>query len=305
MRLAFAALSSLALLAAPTLGAQPPAPLLVLRMPAGTRALALGGAAVAVTDAEAVFNNPAQLTNGRGVAIGAQRWGAGASLVSAAVAIAASPGGLGFGVQHLDYTTTCDACAGEPTVEGALGRRLAAPAATSVATLGFGRELDGVRVGIAGKVAEQRLPDVRAAAAAVDVGIAKQVGPVWLGLAAQNVGGALRLGPAGRWQLPRKTTVGAAVDFYPLGPLDVGASAAVAFEEGGEVVPGGGIEIGYSPLEGYSGALRAGVRRVVGDDVGPLSLGAILTRDRFSLEYAYQAIEAPGELHRVGIRFRP
>ena len=305
MRLAFAAVFALTLLAAPTLDAQSPAPPLVLRLPAGTRALALGGAAVAVTDAEAVFNNPAQLANGRGVASGGQRWGAGASLVSAAVAIAASPGGLGFGVQHLDYTTTCDACAGEPTVEGALGRRFAAPAATTVATLGFGRELHGVRVGLAGKVAEQRLPAVRAAAAAVDVGAAKQVGPVWLGVAAQNLGGALRLGPASRWQLPRKTTVGAAVDFYPFGPLDLSASAAVAFEEGGEIVPGGGVEIGYAPLEGYAGALRAGVRRVVGDDVGSLSLGAILTRDRLSLEYAYQAIEAPGELHRIGIRFRP
>jgi len=306
VRLAPVIIAALAALAsAVPATAQSPAPPLVLRMPTGTRALAMGDAAVAVTDAEAVFHNPAQLTNGRGIALGAQRYGGGASLATMAVALTAAPGGLGIGVQHLSYHAACADCGGVATTESGLARRAAFTASATVATVGFGRDVDGVRVGVAGKVVEQQLPGVRAAAAAVDVGVARQVGPVMLAVAAQNLGGALRLGPAGTWELPRRATAGASVDFVPLGPFDLAASAAVAFHDDGEVVPGGGLELAYTPLEGYTIAGRVGLRRVVGDDVGPVSLGAMLARDRLALEYAYQPLDAAGDLHRLGVRVRP
>jgi hypothetical protein len=65
------------------------------------------------------------------------------------------------------------------------------------------------------------------------------------------------------------------------------------------------VELGYTPLEGYTIAGRVGARRVLGGDVSPLSLGAVLARDRIALEYAFQPLDGVGDVHRVGLRLRP
>ena len=72
-------------------------------------------------------------------------------------------------------------------------------------------------------------------------------------------------------------------------------------------MPGGGVEVGYSWLEGYSVALRGGARHVPGGGVSPLTLGGALSRDRVTIEYAFQPGDAaaPGHVHRAGLRLRP
>ena len=279
----------------------------VLRLPAGTRALALGDAGVALADVDALFQNPAQLAVARGLAGGGSRWGGGATLLSVALALPVAPGGLGLGVQHLDYTTPCVACGARTSAgEGALAFDAGPIASASVLTLGFGRDVDGVRVGVAGKWIEQRLADARGTALVADVGVARRVGWATVAASAQNLGTRLRFadGRPSR-DLARRATLGVATEGRWVGPLDLSASAQLAYLDGNELVPGAGLELGYSPIEGYAVAGRVGVRRTLGDGVGPVSLGAAVVRDRVTLEYAFQPVDAPGALHRVGLRLRP
>ena len=303
-----AALLSLALLPllAGAAAAQPGGPP-VLRGPASTRALAMGDAGVALAAVDALCRNPAQLAVARGLAGGASRYGGGATLLSVALALPMAPGGLGLGVQHLDYTAGCAACAASlGTGEGALGTDAGPAASASVLTLGFGREVDGVRVGVAGKWVEHRVADTRGGALAVDVGVARRVGWATVAASAQNLGTRLRYAHGLAAQdLQTRATLGVATEGRWVGPLDLAASAALSYLDGGDLVPGAGLELGYSPVEGYAVAGRVGARRAIGDGVGPLSLGAALSRDRVTVEYAFQPLDAPGALHRVGLRLRP
>ncbi|HEX6631643.1 MAG TPA: hypothetical protein VF048_11140 [Gemmatimonadaceae bacterium] len=280
---------------------------ILLRIPAGVRAASLGGAGAAVTDAEAVFHDPAQLAGARGVALGVQRYGGGATLGSIAVALPFAPGGLGVGVQLLEYESPCLACpAALPEAERELARGDGLPASAMVASLGFGRTVSGVRVGATAKWAEQRISPRRGGAAAVDVGVGYDVGPVALAVAARNLGGRLAVGiPTGHRELPRSATAGAALDRMPLGPLDLEAAADVTVYDGGWVTAGGGVELGYTPLEGYTYALRAGVRHVPRGGPSPVTLGVALSRDRLGVEYAFEPMDGPGAVHRIGVRLRP
>lgn len=263
----------------------------------------MGDAAVASSDPEAVFYNPAGLMQARGVEVGVQRYGRGATMGSMAVAIPFAPGGLGIGVQLLDYGAYCTDCDDAVVSrEGALaGARGAFPASAMAASIGFGRTLFGVRVGATARYIEQRIPSARDGAIAADIGASRRVGPIDVALAVQQLGGRLELAGK-RWELPRRATVGAQFDRLPAGPFDIAGSAALSLLAGGDVTVGGGVEIGYTPLDGYTIAGRAGLRSVPAGDVGPLSLGLALVRDRIQLEYAFQPLPGPDDLHRVGLR---
>lgn len=287
-------------------GAKAPAAPILGWLPASTRALAMGDAAVASTDPEAVFYNPAGLGQARGVEVGAQRYGRGATVGTMAVALPFAPGGLGLGVQLLDYGVGCSGggCGSGAVVprEGALATaRGPLPASALAATLGFGRTVAGVRVGASARYVEQSVPDGRDGALAADLGAAMTFGPVDVGLAVQQLGERIELAGE-RWPLARRATLGAAFDDLPAGPFDVAGSAALSLLAGGDVTVGGGVEVGYTPLDGYTVAGRAGLRHVPGGDVGPLSLGLALVRDRIQLEYAFQPLPGAGDLHRVGLR---
>jgi hypothetical protein len=208
-----------------------------------------------------------------------------------------------MGVQLLDYGVSCAGCAGAvASAEGVLGApRGPLPASALVATMGFGRTLFGVRLGASARYVEQRIPDGRDGALAADVGAAMTFGPVDVGLAVQQLGGTIDLAGE-RWPLARRATLGAAFDRLAAGPFDIAGSAAVALLAGGDVTVGGGVEVGYTPLDGYTVAGRAGLRNASGGDVGPLSLGLALVRDRIQLEYAFQPLPGTEDLHRLGLR---
>ena len=260
----------------------------------------MGGAAVAVTDAAAVLHNPALLASARGLEVGAQRYGRGATLGSLAGAIAYAPGGLGFGIELLDHRVTCAGCAlALPVREADLTTRGGLPGSGIAATLGFGRTVHGVQVGASARYVEQRIPDERDGTLSADVGAAYDVGPVTLGLAVHDIGGTLSL--AGRdWSLPRRATLGAAVERLQIGPLDLAAAGDLSLLTSGEIAVGAGAELGYMPLDGYTVAGRLGLRHAPGGDVGPISLGAMARRDRIALEYAWQPLDG-ASLHRIGL----
>jgi len=83
---------------------------------------------------------------------------------------------------------------------------VAVPSSTA-ASLGLSTVVHDIRVGIAGKYAEERSSQARAGRGAVDLGLAQDVWGGTLALAVQNIGPRLRLGDR-RASLPLRTTLG-------------------------------------------------------------------------------------------------
>jgi hypothetical protein len=77
----------------------------------------------------------------------------------------------------------------------------------------------------------------------------------------------------------------------------------VTVREGWTAV-GGGLEMGYSWIEGYNVALRVGARRTESPSEHPLALGAAFTADRLTVEYAVQFFEGGRAANGVTIRWR-
>ena len=287
---------------------EPPA----ARLPAGTRALAMGGAFVVGRGSETIFYNPAQLALQAGVSASVQRYEA-ASTHAALSAANALGGrfGYGVGVTMVEYSTTpaflpppCNVC---DVIHGGI-----VPASSLTATVGASARVIGVRWGLAAKYIGEHIEDARHGTVAVDVGAAKEIGLFAVGVSAQNLGADFDVTPRGlgvstaRAELPRRATLGAAIGGYAIGTwLDLGGNAAVTVLRDGFVVPMGGGELSYAPLEGWAIDLRAGVRRVrSGSGERPLTLGGGVTLDRFSLDYAMETFTGGVTAHRVGVRVR-
>ncbi|MFI5227485.1 MAG: hypothetical protein ACHQWU_00365, partial [Gemmatimonadales bacterium] len=85
--------------------------------------------------------------------------------------------------------------------------------------------------------------------------------------------------------------------------LDFLATAGVTGYGNGFLSPAGGLEMGYSWLDGYSIALRGGARRPERGE-GPLTAGAGFTMDRLSIDYALDTSTRGRVAHRLGLRIR-
>jgi len=68
--------------------------------------------------------------------------------------------------------------------------------------------------------------------------------------------------------------------------------------------PAGGVEVGYSWIEGYNVTLRAGVRRPLTSREQPIAIGAALAADRLTVEYGVQFFENAHPSHLVTVRWR-
>lgn len=275
----------------------------VLQLPASVRASGFGNAYVGVRDPEAVFYNPAQLGVRPGVAMSVARYGS----VSTAGAVASSyifgPVGFGIGAQFLDYHAAAPGYPGAAPNGEQLLTRGPFSASSLVGVMAFELAYKGVRWGATGKVADDRVANARDGVLLADVGAAKEVGPVSVGVTVQNLGASPRM--IGRSAaLPTRATVGAAFGGYPVGPLDLATSAAVSVRRGGRVSPAGGVELGYMPIDGVVFAGRVGGRLPEKNAEAPLTLGASFTFDRLSIDYGFEPYQGRGSAHRVGIRIR-
>ncbi|GLC24012.1 hypothetical protein [Roseisolibacter agri] len=300
-----AAVAALALVASAAAAQDTGAPL-VLRLPVSTRALAMGGGQPVAVDAESQLYNPALLAWSRGASAQGQRWGAASTMGVLASTLSALRGTTGLAVQYLDYGATAG---GLPDATrdatGALPTRGPVTASSLAASIGYARPMLGVRAGAVLRYAEERLGAARDGTVSADVGLAKGFlfDNVVVGLAVQHLGAGLQLAGA-RAPLPTRVTLGLSGAGYPLNPwLDVGASAAVSVLRGGEVAVAGGGELSLVPLQGYAITARVGARRTLAPGERPVTAGFGLTRDRVSLDYAYEPFVAR-DAHRIGLRVR-
>ena len=292
------------------------------QLPASTRALAMGGSYVAARGSETVFYNPAQVGLQAGVATSVERYESASTHVALSAANALGGRfafGYGVGVSYLTYYTTpvsvsppCPDCRDDLLARGTT------PASSLAGTLAANMRAFGTRWGAAVKYLGEQRETSRAGGFALDVGAARDianlplVNTITVALAAQNLGADFDLPLRGvaraesRAELPTRGTLGAYTSGYALGTwVDVSAQAAVSVLRDGFVSPSAGAELSYVPLDGWALDLRAGLRRPPeGSGERPLTLGAGVSLDRFSLDYAFQSFGGSGQAHRVGIRVR-
>ncbi|MGZ8379755.1 MAG: hypothetical protein ACXW0Z_21215 [Gemmatirosa sp.] len=295
---------ALALPASPLAAQQADAPL-VLRLPVSTRALAMGGAQPIAQDAESQLFNPALLAWGRGASAQGQRYGAASTMGVLASTLATLGGTTGLAVQYLDYGAAAGDLAAVRDATGALSTRGPVTASSLAASLGYARPMLGVRAGATVRYAEERIGAARDGTVSVDLGLARgfMSDNVVAGLAVQHLGEGLRLQRT-RAALPTRVTLGLSGASYPVNPwLDVGASAAVSVLRGGALAAAGGVEASLVPLPGYAITARMGGRRTLAPGERPVTAGLGFTRDRLSVDYAYEPFVAR-DAHRVGLRVR-
>jgi hypothetical protein len=286
-------------------------------LPAGARTLALGNVGVAGRDDDALFFNPAQLAVARGMSASAERYSANSGGGALSAITAFNGGGVGVGMSTVEY----DAPGGSfPATRGTLLTAGPATGASTEAIVGLSQVVKGLRVGAAGKYVNDQVADTRVGRAAVDVGVSKDVFRyATVGLAVQNIGkdmalpcpGAVNCGflPSGGssggsaiTHLPLRTTLGIAAA-GPVGIFDIAATAAASAIRKDFFVPAGGAEVGYSWLDGYNIAVRAGVRRPLPGERA-LTAGAGFRMDRLTIDYALETFDNGRAGHRLGLRIR-
>lgn len=277
-------------------------------MPASTRAVALGGAGVAlVGDAAALFANPAGLATVRRVALETayERYLAGTALSVAAMAIRFGRFNWGLGAQALDYgsepeiipDTTTGGRRGTPT--GALFSAVDVLAATSLVYrhgfLAFGGTAKYARQAIGGTAADAWAGDLGVALAVFDI--------MAFGVAVRNLGGDFGSGA----RLPRRAAMGLTLNYTdPQGTFRLLTTGEAQWGGGTTWILGaeGGVVVGGLAGAGLVG--RVGWARRP-DDVAssPFSFGAGVVIGRLQVDYAYRGFETLGTTHRVGLRWTP
>lgn len=283
--------------------------MLVLESPTSTEAMAYGNAPDLFSQSPALlFFNPALLGQTSGAEGGLQRYGGEGTLATLVGAGAFQGGGFAVGLQYMRYGTELPLPGAQDLQsvaisEGAVG------VTEIVGSVGYGRDLLGLKVGAALKYVEQSLDGRRDEGIAVDLGLATDLGPLMVSLVGRNFGADLEIddvvsGATTRLELPSLIAVGASTDGFEVGPLDMLLTTQVSRRRDGEVVPAGGVEVSYWPLSGYTFRLRGGLQRVVDDARSPFTVGAAVTGDDITIEYAFQSFDGGGGAHRFGLRWR-
>ena len=313
----FALVALVSVMFPPSVSAQ--APLvgpLVLTLPATPRTAALGNAWVAGRNPEVIFYNPAQLVGGGTTAfdLSLMHFGPDANMVTFGSAYASGKWSttLGWGVQYLRFRS--DPNAPYPYTEDTLLSRGQTKGSSALFVVGGGILYKGFRAGASGKFAAESVTSatttfgqgpVNFSALVADIGVSR---PIFTGTAAmsiQNIGGDPEDDPeddARKIPMPRQVLAGWSTQ-RGLGPFDVGLTGQVAFRHEWTGF-GGGVDIGYSWIEGYSFQLRAGIRRPETDAAHPFSFGAAFTADRLTVEYGVQLFEGGRAANGVTIRWR-
>lgn len=286
----------------PTLEGIPGTPPKVLSLPASVRAMALGGAYMMnAGHADALFYHPALLTGASGFGLEIQRWSERASASAASAAVGWLGGGVGIGLQTLQTSLPGFHV---PEGQAILLSGGALPMSERVATVGYARRLFGVQLGVAGKLVEERLGAASSTTVLMDVGAARSLGPITLGLTVQDLGNDAFQMDGGFG--PARVVLGAGSYGRPVGPLDVGFTAALSHGRDDFRV-GGGLEFGYWPVNGRTFVARVGLQTTPEGDEGvnPFTFGLAFWGDDLVLEWAYQGLgDLGGNTHRFGVRWR-
>jgi len=295
----------------------PYAPIILL-VPAGPRTLAMGNTGVTSRDDDALFFNPAMLAVARGMSASYEHYSDRVNGGSLSSVTRFNTGGIAVGMSMLDYRP---AIATFPTTRASLGA--VGPDQTSIeAVAGIAQVFKGYRIGAAGKFAQDAGNGVQLSRVALDLGVSKDYFQGYtFGLAVQNLAKPISVqctlistcstfgspepavtGGITEANLPIRTTLGVSTT-KQVGEFDLLATAALGMYRINFFAPSGGAELGYSWLDGYSIAVRAGLRRPTPGEAA-FTAGAGFNVDRLSIDYAMETLDASHVAHRIGLRIR-
>jgi hypothetical protein len=293
-----------AVLALPAAAQEPAAGPVVLLLPVSPRLTGLGGASN--RDDYSIFYNPARIapTNGIGIAFG--RYGFNGT--SAAVANTAKVGSLnlGWGLEMAQFRASTNAP--YPFTPADLAFDGTRPTISLAADVAAEYTLKRFSLGVGVKFAEDRVdatnnfPSVAPPSAIqrnlmlADVGATHAL---WGGTAEVAV---LNIGDRSSYPTPTIAKLGFSRSLSTR-QLDF-LFAADATEHDGWYGGGGGAEMGWGWIEGWSIALRAGARRPESAEQRPMTVGATLNADRLALDYALEFFEGNRYAHILAVRWR-
>ncbi|MEK9507353.1 hypothetical protein V3331_16190 [Gaopeijia maritima] len=302
-RLALLAVLALATLPSAARAQAPERGPVVVDLAFGARGLGMGGAfQTDAGDPDAVFVNPALAAQAGGFSLGAQRFDTESTAFSISTARAWYGGGIFGGIRHLDA-----AGATAPGLHtGGIDPLLAGGgtgASETALTLGYGRELFGLRTGVSTSWLQQRYGASNAATFSFDLGVSTDLGPGTVHLAARNLGSATTWG-AREVELPSTVAAGWGAYGRQLGPLDWGGAVTAARRADGEWTYGGGLEFGYWPVRGRTFMARIGAQSVPDTDASPLTFGGSYLGDELVIDYAFQAVDGFDGVHRITLGWR-
>jgi hypothetical protein len=297
--------------AAMPLPAQSSGPLALL-LPVSARPAALGNAWVAGRDEYAIFYNPAigTATSWANVSYGA--YGSDAFSLATVAGATFGPTTISWGASYMNFSVPRSYSA-YPYAPADIFRGGDADNSSLVALVTARLVWKGFAIGVGGKYAQDVAPretsassllvvPTRGSALLLDLGTTH---PLWTGLAGlavQNIGESYSMG--GRQvEVPTQIALGW-TKARTLGPLDFGFAGQATLRRHGWVGVGAGVDLGYSWIEGISVGLRAGARRTETDDEKPVSVGASVTVDRFSVEYGLGFFNGDKSAHRLTMRVR-
>jgi hypothetical protein len=278
----------------------------VQQLPNSTRAMALGDAyAMGSGHADAIFYHPSLLENAGGMGLEVQRWGGHSSSAAVSAAFDFLGGGLGIGLRSLQYGADdgTDPAPGGQDHLFDLGPR---PVSERIATIGYGRAsaFFGLDLGVAVDFVDERVDGARQSVVMVDVGLSTDIGPVTMGLTLSDLGD--KPGVEGR-KGPGRIHLGAGSYGKQVGIFDLGFAAKIGVDDD-EVVYGGGVELGYWPVQGRTFVARLGFQDVPdGSEAIPVTTGLAFQGDDITVEWAYRPFGdgAPdGGSHRFAVRWR-
>ncbi len=287
---------------------------IVLELPASTRALALGNSfALGFQDSDAVFYQPGLLNRAQGYSGSIQRYGPSSTLATFSAGGSWLSGGVVLGIQHLSYGADApdwesgflgSDLLGLPVDIGSLRENGDLGVSELVMSAGYGRVIKGIRLGLVGKLIEERFGPRKASTGAIDFGASVSPGPVTVGLAVQNLGPAMTIA-GGEIPLPLRFALGASTRRTPVGPLDLSASSAVSYSEDSDVVPSVGLEVAYWPVTGRTFVGRLGYRHLPDEQTAsPMTFGGAFMGDNIILEYAYEGFDSGSPSHRFTLAWR-
>lgn len=284
---------------------------LLLELPASTRALGLGGSyPVAMPDAAVLFHSPGILNQAGGFLAGIQRYGSSSTLTSLAAGTGWYGGGVAIGVQHLSFGADVEDPAdgqsllGLPGDHGSLRDGGDIAGSELVVSAGYGRSMMGIRVGVVGKLVEERFGPRKASTGAFDLGLATSPGNFVVGLAVQNLGPDMGIGGEDI-PLPLRVSLGASTRAAPVGPLDIAMASSIQYRIDGDVIPSLGVEAAYWPVNGRTFFARFGVRHLPEHQSGcPFTFGGGFQGDGIVLNYAFEGFDTGSGAHRFSLGWR-
>lgn len=299
-------IAGLALFAHPMTGQSAGREPAVTELPTGARATGLGAAPVGAADVDLFRLHPALAGASTGMQLSAATFGSGATSFSLATARRWFGGGvaIGLALESLEYNgRSPGGRAGglAPIFSGPGGTNAVSETAVGVTV---SSELFGLQVGATGRAVAARFGQARSTDGLLDIGASSDVGPVTLALSARGLGGSrsiagLDVDP------PNEILFGAGAYGQQLGPLDLGFGAEIGRRGDGELRAGGGLELGYYPVQGRTFVGRVGFRHVPGDEADrALSFGASYWGDDLVLEWGWRPVEGEDGLHVFTIGWR-